>query len=121
MVKKTIFEDDLDGSPNAQTVKYSFEGLDYEIDLSDANLEKFREALKPYLDNSRKVPRDSASGSAAASRSRRSSGGRGTTDTGRHAAIREWAKKQQDARGWKVADRGRIPQNIIDEYDKAHQ
>jgi hypothetical protein len=26
-----------------------------------------------------------------------------------------------DGRGWNVADRGRIPQHIIDEYDKAHQ
>jgi hypothetical protein len=46
----------------------------------------------------------------------RASGGR--TDLGQ---VREWAKEQQKERGWNVADRGRIPQHIIDEYDKAHQ
>jgi hypothetical protein len=122
MATKTIIEDDFDGSPNAQTVKYSFEGQDYEIDLSDANLEKFREVLQPYIAKSRKrqpepilelVPSPSSRGR------RRGSGGGGASSGGRTdlAEIREWANKN----GYKVAERGRIAQKIIDDYDEAHK
>jgi hypothetical protein len=38
-----------------------------------------------------------------------------TTDRERNTAIREWARQH----GHKVADRGRIPANVIEAYDKA--
>jgi nucleoid-associated protein Lsr2 len=45
MARQITITDDLDGSPNAETTSYSFDGQDYEIDLSPENREKFRQAL----------------------------------------------------------------------------
>lgn len=42
-------EDDLDGGPADHTLIFALDGKDYEIDLSDANTEKLREALRPYV------------------------------------------------------------------------
>ena len=47
MARQTTITDDMDGSPNAETISYSFDGQDYEIDLSPENREKFRQALAP--------------------------------------------------------------------------
>jgi hypothetical protein len=123
MAREVVITDDLDGSPNAKTITYTFEGQEYEIDLSEANLEKLREALKPYLEKSRLVEREQPILQVVPSgRGRRRSTGTGPSSSGRSdlGQVREWAKEQQEARGWKVADRGRIPQNIIDAYDEAH-
>lgn len=50
-------EDDLDGGPADDTVTFGLDGKDYEIDLSGANAEKLREALRPYADAGRKATR----------------------------------------------------------------
>ena len=55
MARQITITDDMDGSPNAQTISYSFDGQDYEIDLSPENREKFRQALAPYRAKSRVV------------------------------------------------------------------
>ena len=55
MARQIAITDDMDGSPNAQTISYNFDGQDYEIDLSPENREKFRQALAPYLAKSRVV------------------------------------------------------------------
>lgn len=43
-----ILEDDLEGGPADETVQFGVDGQQYEIDLSTANAEKLREALRPY-------------------------------------------------------------------------
>src|SRR3954447_3267974 len=95
MAREVVITDDLDGSSNARTITYSFEGQEYEIDLAEKNLEKLREALKPYLDNSRPVEREQpilqvvpSSGGRGRRRSGTSAGGSGRTDL---AEIRQWA------------------------------
>ena len=80
MARQITITDDLDGSPNAETVSYSVDGQDYEIDLSPENREKFRQALAPYLAKSRAVespspppaPDPGAVGSSMLGRMRRS-------------------------------------------------
>ncbi|MUN64657.1 Lsr2 family protein [Kocuria sediminis] len=99
---KIILEDDLEGGPADETVQFSLDGRQYEIDLSTANAEKLREALRPYA----------AAGRRAQSKPTRtttspSSGGNPET-----AKIRAWAKDN----GYKVSDRGRIHQSVKDAY-----
>ena len=41
--------DDLTGSSGAETVRFSFDGVDYEIDLTEHNQRRFRNAMQPYI------------------------------------------------------------------------
>ena len=97
--------DDLDGSSAAdETVSFSLDGNAYEIDLTAANAAKLRDALAPYVGSARKAGRQArAAGRRAA---------RGGGDS-RVAEIRAWAKAQ----GLKVNERGRIPADIVAQYD----
>ena len=51
--------DDLDDSPittgEGRTVEFAFDGSSYEIDLSNDNVDKFREAISDYIAAARKV------------------------------------------------------------------
>jgi hypothetical protein len=96
--------DDLDGSEAAGTVRFGVNGRLYEIDLSAANRQKMAEALRPFIDNARKIPG-----------TRRRSPLRPVT---RHdqAAVREWAR----AHGMEISARGRLPLNAAEAYDLAH-
>jgi hypothetical protein len=115
MAQRVILVDDLDGSEGAETLRYSVDGQEYEIDLSESNAEKFRSAFKSYIEKSRPVERESVPYSGGGGRrSRRSSAsGRSKEDL---SAIRAWAETQ----GHDVAPRGRIKKDIIEAYDKAH-
>src|SRR5215207_5460564 len=55
MARQTVTTDDVDGSPDARTLTFSYDGQRYEIDLSPENQEKFRQALAPFLAKSRVV------------------------------------------------------------------
>lgn len=111
MAKREIIQyiDDLDGSEAAETVRFSFGGLDFEIDLSLDNVAKMTEALDPYMAAARRIGRSGMSKSAPAR-----SGVQLTLDDIRdeNKAIREWA----EAKGIEVASRGRIKQEIVDQY-----
>lgn len=50
-------EDDLDGGPADEIITFALQCCDYEIDLSAANAEKVREALRPYAGAGRKATR----------------------------------------------------------------
>lgn len=100
-------EDDLDGGPADTTLTFALDGKDYEIDLSEANAEKLREALYPFVAAGRKTTRG---GGSRGTRTRASSS---DPDT---AKIRTWAKEN----GYEISDRGRIHQSIKDAYYAAH-
>jgi hypothetical protein len=102
---QVLLVDDLDGSEATETVAFGLDGAFYEIDLSSGNASKLRKELAHYVDHARK-----ASGQP---RRRRTRTGPGRE---RSAQIRQWAKQ----RGYKVNERGRIPQNIVAEYEAAH-
>lgn len=92
--------DDLDGTSSADTtVTYSVDGTNYEIDLSTANADKFRNELAVWIGHSRTVGK-------AAGRGRKVSGGEDL------AAIRSWAQSQ----GIAVAMRGRVSGDIVKQY-----
>ena len=90
-------EDDLDGGPAAETVRFVLGGTEYEIDLSTKNANAFRRQLAPFIEHARKVGR----------RQRRRLG-RTASSRERSADIRAWAKDQ----GITVSDRGRIPASV---------
>ncbi|GAA3288144.1 MULTISPECIES: histone-like nucleoid-structuring protein Lsr2 [Dactylosporangium] len=111
MAKRVIQEliDDLDGKPADESVTFGLDGVQYSIDLSKKNAEKLRGALKPYISAGTKVGRSAVVGArTAAGRAR------GTTrgDRDQNRAIREWAQ----GAGFQVSDRGRIKQEIVDQY-----
>ena len=97
-------EDDLDGGPADQTVRFGLDGAEYEIDLSARNATAFRERLAPYTERARK-----------ASRGPGSRAGRSASTRERSSGIRAWAKGQ----GIAVSDRGRIPASVIEQYQAA--
>ncbi|MFJ5230724.1 Lsr2 family protein [Kitasatospora sp. NPDC088391] len=111
---QVILEDDLDGGSADETVTFALDGVAYEIDLKSDNAEKLRGLLAPYVDKGRKqsgrltAPRRSG-GTRGAGRAAAS----GQADT---AKIRNWAKEN----GHPVNDRGRVPSNVREAYERAH-
>ena len=105
MVSKVItrLEDDLDGSEAAETIHFSVDGVEYEIDLSKSNADKFRNSFGDYISHGRKV------GGSRRGRKSTSSGG---VDI---RAVRKWASSN----GIQVTTRGRIPADVISKYHAA--
>jgi hypothetical protein len=99
-----LLEDDLDGGPADETVRFGLDGVDYEIDLSRPNARAFRRELASFLIHARR---------AEGGRRRRPA--RNSPDRGRGGDIRAWAK---DA-GIDVSDRGRIPASVVAQYQAA--
>jgi hypothetical protein len=112
MAKRTVIElvDDLDNSPAAETVTFGLDGTQFEIDLSQNNAAKLREAMAPYVSVARTAGRRRRD-------ARRAGDGRSAhRDREQLRAIREWAKQS----GLEVAERGRIPAEIEQAYNRAH-
>jgi Lsr2 len=97
-------EDDLDGGPAAETVRFAFGSAQDEIDLSKKNAAAFRKQLAPYVEHARKAGRAPSRGPARGAASRQRSGD-----------IRAWAKE----RGLAVSERGRIPASVLEQYHAA--
>ncbi|GAB2927460.1 histone-like nucleoid-structuring protein Lsr2 [Streptomyces mayteni] len=108
---QVLLLDDLSGGEADETVTFALDGKTYEIDLNSENADKLRDALEPYV----KAGRRAGGARAARGRGRAAAvpaGGSTTQDT---AKIRAWAKEN----GYEVNDRGRVPANIREAYEKA--
>ena len=102
--------DDFDGEGAAdETVEFAVDGVTYEIDLSSKNATKLRNALKPWVEASRRV------GGRRRGRAAATGKGRAAIDREQSAAIREWARRN----GHNVSTRGRIPADVIDAFHAA--
>ena len=99
-----VVTDDLDGSPGAETVAFSYNGQSYEIDLSQNSITRLKESLRPFTDAGRRT---------AQRRTARPAGTRSRLDL---AAVRAWAAGQ----GLKVSERGRISAEVMGKYEAAH-
>ena len=97
-------EDDIDGGPADETLRFGLDGMEYEIDLSKRNASTFRRQLAPYIDHARK-----------AGRGQRRRPGRTPSSRERSGDIRAWAKDQ----GIPVSERGRIPASVVEQYQAA--
>jgi hypothetical protein len=95
-------QDDLDGGPAAETVRFAFAGSEFEIDLSEKNANAFRRQIDPFLEHARRAGRAARTRPAS-----RSAAGRKRT-----SRIRAWARQQ----GMDVSERGRIPAHITEQY-----
>ncbi len=99
--KMTVaLEDDLDGGPAEETMRFGPDDTDYEIDLNAKNARAFRKKLAPFIEHARKPGR--RTGRTAAGRQR-------------SAEVRAWAK----AHGIAVSARGRIPAGVLQQYQAA--
>ena len=97
-------EVDLDGGLAVETVRFSVGGAEYEIDLNKKNAAAFRKKLAPFIEHARRAGRGS-----------RPQAGRSAADRERGSAIRARAKQ----RGIAVSARGRIPADVMEQYDAA--
>lgn len=104
---EVLLVDDLDGGKADETVSLGLDGAQYEIDLSNGNATKLREALAPYLGAARKT------GGRRATKS--SSRKAPQTDGPTTHEVREWAKSA----GLKVSARGRIPADVYVKFQEA--
>lgn len=101
--------DDLTGEEGADTVTFGLGGKHYEIDLTEENAAKLRAGLAEFIAAARKAgggPRRAFTGHSA-----------GTTKPAgltRDEAeqVRTWAR----ANGWKVAERGRISEQVLEAH-----
>ena len=103
MATKTTaaLEDDLDGGPADETVRFGVGRTQYEIDLSKKNARAFRKQLAPFVEHARRAGRGQRRPRTSSSRQR--------------SSIRAWAKEQ----GIAVSDRGRIPASVAEQYEAA--
>jgi hypothetical protein len=104
-----VLVDDIDGSDAAETVSFALDGVDYEIDLSEAHAEQLREAVALYVGHARRTGGRRRGG-------RRSSGGVDTGGGASAADVRAWAKEN----GWDVPERGRVSAEVREAYAAAH-
>ena len=91
-------------------MEFAFDGSTYEIDLSDDNVDKFRESISDYVAAARKVSgrRTGTTGAPKAAPKR------GNSEE--LAKVREWAKEN----GYEVSSRGRISTQVQEAYAAAH-
>jgi hypothetical protein len=103
--------DDLDGTSltdgAGSTVSFALDGTSYEIDLSQANAQRLRDALAEYISAARKV--------GSRSTAKRGGGGRSASSVNA-AVVREWARTQ----GLQVSERGRVSADVIEAYNAKH-
>lgn len=106
--------DDLDGSEATESVAFALDGVAYEIDLSEENAEKLRDALAGYVAGARRVHGGRRAGRGKAAKPAR--GSRTAPDREQTAAIRDWAR----ANGYEVSERGRLSATVLAAFEAAH-
>jgi hypothetical protein len=108
MASKTTItlEDDLEGGPAEETVRFRLGSVDYEIDLNTRNADRFRSLMTPFVDHARKVGRGESARPV-----------RRMADRRRSAEVRAWARDH----GIAINERGRIPTSVIEQYEAATQ
>ena len=106
MAQKHVIEliDDLDGSTATQSLTFSLDGVDYEIDLNDGNAEELRSSMSKFAEVARRT------------------GGRKRTVT----EVKATGLSSKDVRAWAMAEglevnaRGRIQASVVDAYLNAN-
>ena len=99
---QTLFIDDIDGGPAEGTVRFGLDGAEFEIDLNAKHSEELHSALQKYIPHARKV----------GGTTRREPRGRRSANAVDTMAVRTWAREH----GIDIKDRGRVPANIIEQY-----
>jgi hypothetical protein len=105
--KSVTLIDDLDGGKAAETITFGLDGASYEIDLSKKNATALRKAVADFVEHGRRVK----AGAAPAKAQRPPVPRQGPNP----AAVRLWATAQ----GIAVSARGRVPADLITQYEAA--
>jgi hypothetical protein len=109
VIEKLI--DDLDGGDAVETVAFGLDGTSYEIDLNKRNGAALRKSLERYVAAGRRSSATRRPGSRKAASVKSTLPSRGYDI----AQLREWAGANNVA----VPARGRIPQQVVDQYKQA--
>jgi len=109
------FIDDIDGSDAERPVEFGIDGVSYTIDLSTAHIKKLEDTLAVYVAHARRVGRGRVGQIVVTRTPRRSAAASARATKDRNTQIREWAS----ATGQQLADRGRIPQSVVEAYEAA--
>jgi hypothetical protein len=90
------------------STQFALEGTAYEADLCDQHRQELRDCLAPFISVS--TARPSRAGQEVRRSLKGKKGGFTTKD------VRKWLQEQ----GREVADSGRLPNEVIEEYRTAH-
>lgn len=104
---KILLIDDTDGTEAVETVTFGLDGVQYEIDLNEANASRLRDDLAPWVGHARRAGGRKRTGRG---------GGGGASRSGEAAKIRAWAREN----GYEVSERGRVPAEVRQAYEQAH-
>lgn len=101
---KVLLIDDIDGTDAVETVSFGLDGVQYEIDLNQTNAAKLRDDLATWVGHARRAG------------GRRKTGRTGGSRSSDASKIRVWAREN----GFEVSDRGRVPAEVKEAYERAH-
>ena len=108
--------DDLTGGQAAETVRFALDGSSFEIDLNKKNAAALRKALSDFVANARKTTPARTAGTGGKSAPVVTPTGESKADRAAYlSAVRTWAHDN----GLRVGDRGRIPQDILTQFEAA--
>lgn len=100
--------DDYDGKSDAdESINFGLDGVNYEIDLSDANAAQLRKDLNKWIEHARRV----------GGRTIRRRPSVSTSVRGDSREIREWAR----ANGYELSSRGRVRADIVRAFNAAQE
>lgn len=125
MVQKVqvLLLDDVDGGEAHETVSFGLDGTGYEIDLSDKNAAKLREAFARFVPHARRV--GGRARPAAASTRRRAADPVTPTPPASQNGAREQDASPKEIRAWAAENdvplsaRGRIPAEVVAQFRAA--
>ncbi len=119
MAVVTTRVDDLDNdiTDGVEEVKFMFDGVYFTIDLGPDNKEKFEKAIEEYINAASPDPqtRHANPGQAYVARVQHAANQEPKRSKEELQAIRDWA----NANGLQVAEKGRIAQSVVDQYEHA--
>jgi Lsr2 len=107
MAREIVFTDDITGEHGAEPVQFGWDGVTWELDLTDANKAKLQEALQPYMDKAH--PANVAQAAATRTRAPRGAGGAKRT-----IPVEEYGFPR---RGRKSAEEADYVRNNLDEVN----
>jgi len=116
MAQRTVVQltDDLDGKAipdgKGETIRFSLDRTDYEIDLADKNAKALRDTFAKYVSAARRT--GASTHSTGRGRGRRA----GTARDYDPKAVRAWAESQ----GIQVSQRGRVPADLVARFQAAN-
>jgi hypothetical protein len=111
MAQSVVYTDDIDGSANAEPVRFGCDGVSYVIDLGEKNAKKLRDFLAPFI-AAAEVERAATPESRTRSKSEGAYGFK-------PAQVRKWWRANEKAAGEEFVAKGRVPQTVVDKWTAA--